>query len=119
MRVYPKSVQFFAFILFFCSVNIAATYAQVTKVTGVVKDKNTKQGLYSAVVSIKGSTSGTNTDLDGKFSLNVDLTNPQTLVVSYLGYEKTEVLVSKNKTSVEIFLTEVVVTSKEVTVQSS
>ncbi len=119
MRVYPKSVQFFAFILFFCSVNIAATYAQVTKVTGVVKDKNTKQGLYSAVVSIKGSTSGTNTDLDGKFSLNVDLTNPQTLVVSYLGYEKTEVQVSKNKTYVEVSLSELVVTSKEVTVQSS
>lgn len=119
MRVYPKSVQFFAFILFFCSVNIAASYAQVTKVTGVVKDKNTKQGLYSAVVSIKGSTSGTNTDLDGRFSLNVDLTNPQTLLVSYLGYEKTEIQVSKNKTFVEIFLTEVVVTSKEVTVQSS
>ncbi len=119
MRVYPKSVQIFAIILFFCAANIAVSFAQITKVTGVVKDKNTKQGLYSAVVSIKGSTSGTNTDLDGKFSLNVDLTNPQTLVISYLGYEKTEVQVSKNKTYVEVSLSELVVTSKEVTVQSS
>ena len=119
MRVHPKSVQFFAFILFLCSVNISETHAQITKVTGVVKDKSTKQGLYSAVVSVKGSTSGTNTDLDGKFSLNVDLTNPKTLVISYLGYEKTEVQVSKSKTYVDVLLSELVVTSKEVTVQSS
>lgn len=119
MRLYPNKTKLFAFIAILFSILFTETYAQVLKVTGTVKDKNTKLGLYSAVVSIKGSTSGTNTDFDGKFSLNVDLTNPQTLVISYLGYEKVEVQVSKTKTNIEVFLSENVVTSKEVTVQSS
>lgn len=119
MRLYPNKPKYFVLIALFLTVFISNSLAQLTKVTGLVKDKNTKQGLYSAVVSIKGSTSGTNTDLDGRFSLNVDLTNPQILVVSYLGYEKVEVQVSKSKTNIEVLLAENVVTSKEVTIQSS
>lgn len=119
MRLYPNKAKLIAITAVLFSLFITQSYAQLTKVTGTVKDKNTKQGLYSAVVSVKGSTTGTNTDLDGKFSLNVDLTNPQTLVISYLGYDKVEVLVSKNKTNIEVSLSENVVTSKEVTIQSS
>lgn len=119
MRLYPNRANHILVIVLFFTVFFTNSYAQITKVTGLVKDKNTKQGLYSAVVSVKGSTTGTNTDLDGRFSLNVDLTTPQTLVVSYLGYEKVEVQVSKNKTNIEVLLIENVVTSKEVTIQSS
>ncbi len=119
MRLYPNKAKFIAITALFFSLFITHSYAQLTKVTGTVKDKNTKQGLYSAVVSVKGSTTGTNTDLDGKFTLNVDLTNPQTLVISYLGYNKVEVQVSKTKTVIDVSLSENVVTSKEVTIQSS
>lgn len=106
-------------ILFLIILSSNNVYSQIQKVTGVVKDKNSKQGLYSAIVSIKGTSTGTNTDLDGKFSLNVDLSSSQTLVISYLGYNKVEVQVSQSKTYIEVFLSENVVTSKEVTVQSS
>jgi outer membrane receptor protein involved in Fe transport len=119
MRLYLNKAKFIAISAVLLSLFITQSYAQLTKVTGTVKDKNTKQGLYSAVVSVKGSTTGTNTDLDGKFSLNVDLTNPQTLIISYLGYNKVEVQVSKNKTNIDVSLSENVVTSKEVTIQSS
>ncbi len=93
--------------------------AQTQKISGVVKDKNTKQGIYSAVVSIKGTNVGTNTDIDGKFSLNIDLSSPKTLVISYLGYQSQEVQVSNARTNIEINLVENVVQSKEVIVQSS
>lgn len=93
--------------------------AQTQKISGVVKDKNTKQGIYSAVVSIKGTNVGTNTDIDGKFSLNIDLSSPKTLVISYLGYQSQEIQVSNARTNIEINLVENVVQSKEVIVQSS
>ncbi len=119
MRFYPHQTKLIVLLtttLFFFSTTV---FAQLQKVTGTVRDKNTKLALYSATVSVKGTTIGSNTDFDGKFSINVDLTTPQTLVVSYLGYEKVELQISKSKTNVDVFLTELVVTSKEVTVQSS
>lgn len=119
MRLSPNPTKLNAIIAFLFILISSNAFAQLQKVTGVVKDKNTKQGLYSAVVSVKGSTTGTNTDIDGKFSINVDLTNPQILVISYLGYEKVEIQISKSKTTLDVLLTENVVTSKEVVVQSS
>lgn len=103
-------------LLIICSWN---ALAQTQKVTGTVRDKKTKQGLYAATISVKGTTVATNADPDGRFSLSVDLSSPKTLVISYLGYQSQEVEVSKNKTSVDVSISENVVTSKEVTVQSS
>lgn len=119
MKFYDYSTKLITLVAIFILGICTQTFAQVQKVTGTVKDKNTKQPLYSATVSIKGSTVGANTDFDGKFSINVDLTTSQTLVVSYLGYEKVELQISKAKTNFDVFLSELVVTSKEVTVQSS
>ena len=57
-------------------------------VTGTVKDE-TGAPLPGVALLVKGTTSGTITDLDGKFS--IDVPNDATLVVSYLGYITTEV----------------------------
>ena len=40
-------------------------------ITGVVKDFNSKEPLIGATVLVKGTNSGTITDLDGKYSLNI------------------------------------------------
>jgi outer membrane receptor protein involved in Fe transport len=42
-----------------------------TKITGKVQDKNTGEALVGVTVSIKGTTNGTSTDLDGKYELIV------------------------------------------------
>src|SRR5574343_271447 len=119
MKFYSHPTKLITLIaLFFLGFSIQS-FAQLEKVSGTVRDKNTKQVLYSATVSIKGTAIGANTDFDGKFILNVDLSTPKTLVVSYLGYEKVEIQISKAKTNIDVYLSEVVVTSKEVTVQSS
>ena len=119
MRFYPYPTKLLTlFVVLFIGIS-SVSFAQLQKVTGTVRDKNTKQGLYAATVSIKGTTIGANTDIDGRFSINVDLNTPKVLVISYLGYEKSEVTISKTKTNVDINLSEVVVTSKEVTIQSS
>lgn len=61
---------------------------QTTKVNGtVVDDKG--QPIIGASVRVKGSTSGVITDLNGKFSLNVN--SPSTsILVSFMGYNEVE-----------------------------
>lgn len=92
--------------------------AQTTKVTGVIKDKSTRQPIYSATIVEKGTSNGTNSDFDGRFSINIDLSTPKILSVTYLGYKTMEVEVNRSKTTVDITLEENVVTSKEVVIQS-
>jgi TonB-linked SusC/RagA family outer membrane protein len=57
-------------------------------VTGTVTD-NSGETLIGASVLVKGTTSGTVTDIDGKFSVNVPA-NAEMLVVSYTGFATQE-----------------------------
>jgi TonB-linked SusC/RagA family outer membrane protein len=59
-------------------------------VTGQIVDKVTGDPLPGVNIIIKGTDTGTTTDADGMFELTVsDL--DQTLIVSYIGYERTEI----------------------------
>ncbi|MFH6601881.1 SusC/RagA family TonB-linked outer membrane protein [Maribacter algicola] len=60
-------------------------------VTGVVTDENGTP-LPGASVLVKGTTTGTTTDFDGNYTINVDSNG--TLVVSYIGYSSQEVAVN-------------------------
>ena len=55
-------------------------------IRGTVKDAHTAEALIGANVVVKGTTNGTVTDEDGKFSLTINQTLPVTLTISYLGY---------------------------------
>ncbi len=65
------------------------------KITGTVTDASDGSTLPGVSIIIKGTTTGTVTDIDGKYSLEVpdDIT---VLVFSYLGYEKVEALTDRN-----------------------
>lgn len=65
----------------------AAAFAQKT-VTGTVLDEY-DIGLPGVSVLVKGTTTGTATDIDGKFSLNVP-NDDAILVFSFIGYSKVE-----------------------------
>ena len=73
----------------------------VIAITGTVTDEN-NMALPGVSVLVKGTTRGTNTDVDGKFRLNVENVNA-TLVFSYVGYTNQEVVVG-NRTNFEIKL---------------
>ena len=76
------------------SANSSADYVQQTiKITGTVVD-NTGVPVIGANVVIKGTTNGTITDLDGKFSL--DGPPNATLIISYVGFIDQEVTVKGN-----------------------
>ena len=65
-----------------------ATQNQRMTVSGTVVDSQ-DQSVIGATVMEKGTTNGTVTDVDGKFSLNVQAN--ATLVISYLGFKSQEV----------------------------
>ena len=67
-------------------------FAQKVSITGVVKDA-AGESIIGASVIEKGTTNGTITDFDGKFTLNVS--NKATLVISYIGYTTQEIAASK------------------------
>ena len=78
-----KNLLFVA--LFFC----AATVIGQTRISGTVVDE-TNEGLPGASVVIKGTTNGTQTDFDGKFTLSAN-SNSGTVVISFVGYKTKEV----------------------------
>lgn len=63
---------------------------QTKKITGAIKDEN-GEAVIGANVSVKGTTTGTITDIDGNFSLEAQ--QGATLLISYIGYETQEITV--------------------------
>ena len=79
----------FFFILIGLFVSLSALAQKIT-VTGQVKDPS-NEGIIGASVVEKGTTNGTMTDMDGKFSLTV---SPKaTLTITYIGYKSQEIAV--------------------------
>lgn len=70
------------------------------KITGTVVDQ-TGTPVIGANVMVKGTTNGTITDMDGKFTLDVD--KGATLIVSYIGFTSQEIKVgNQTKLSIEL-----------------
>jgi outer membrane receptor for ferrienterochelin and colicin len=61
------------------------------EISGVLFDKQTGEALIGASVLVKGTTTGTTTDADGKFQLKVTEQPPLTILFSYVGYTTQEV----------------------------
>ena len=74
----------------FCALDVQA---QQIYWKGQVKDAVSGEPMIGVSVRVKGTGSGTITDFDGKFTLNVS--NKATLVISYIGYTTQEIAASK------------------------
>jgi hypothetical protein len=78
---------------------ISCTYpvaSQVTKIMGRVIDAETKEPIPFANVFFEGTTIGVTSDFDGKFSIETK-TPSDSLIASYMGYEKQARPVFKNR----------------------
>lgn len=75
---------------------------QKRKISGIVKDKNGEPIIGANIVE-EGTTNGTVTDIDGKFSLNVE--NDATIHISYIGYSEQRIATT-GKTAFNITLSE-------------
>lgn len=87
--------------------------AQTTKVTGRIIDEK-GEAIIGAQVSVKGSKSGTASDIDGNFTLTAN--SQDILKISYIGYESIEIPVKQVLTKKAITLSEQAMNLDEVVV---
>lgn len=86
-----------------CSLTASQIIAQ-RSISGVVSNTADNEPLIGVNVYEKGTSSGTITDLDGKFIINVANENA-TLVFSYVGFTEQEVLLN-GRTNIEVSMAE-------------
>jgi TonB-linked SusC/RagA family outer membrane protein len=75
-----------------CVLAILTSFAQERTITGTILDDKSAP-LQSATVSEKGGTASTQTDLNGKFRINVSAAT-KALVISFVGMQTTEVSIA-------------------------
>ncbi|QRR00678.1 TonB-dependent receptor [Dyadobacter sandarakinus] len=71
-------------------------------VTGTVLDATSDTPLVGATVTIKGTTNGDATDANGQFELVTGQKLPFTVIVSFLGYAKKEVVVNGGNITIKL-----------------
>lgn len=79
------------FLTLFLALLVQISFAQERMVSGIVSD-NSGMPIPGVNVIVKGTTSGTQTDFDGKFSIKA--ASSQTLVFSFVGMKTREVVAS-------------------------
>jgi hypothetical protein len=112
-KKWMNSLAVLLFVLGLSAQNVA--YAQKAvpekaapgEISGIVKDQSSKEVLPFTTVVIKGTVTGTVTDMDGAFRLTNLQPGDYTLQISYIGYTKKEVSVTlkageKKKTVIEM-----------------
>ena len=85
-----KQIKLFS-ILMMLVLCCGTVFAQGITITGTITDAKTSESLPGASVVLKGTTQGTISDMDGKYSISA--TPGATLVISYIGYDTKEVKV--------------------------
>ncbi len=90
-RIFTISGLVLCFFLF-----ISSAFAQNVAVKGKVTDAASGETLVGVSVTVKGTTTGTQTDVNGAFSLSAP--SNATLVFSYIGYVSQEVAVNSQAT---------------------
>lgn len=87
---------------------------QTIKVNGSITDAVTGEPILGANVTIEGTTSGTVTDIDGKFTIDVP-SQQSVLVISFVGYLSEKVVVG-NQTTIDLKLAPGIKSLEEVVV---
>lgn len=79
----------FLLVLSVCFIAFGQVLAQSQTISGTVRNAADDEPIIGASVQVKGTSKGTITDIDGKFSLSVDPNS--VLVVSFIGMSTQEV----------------------------
>ncbi|WP_420573889.1 carboxypeptidase-like regulatory domain-containing protein [Kordia sp.] len=82
------------------------TITSAQELEGFILDEKTKEPLFGVSVYFDGTTNGTSTNGEGKFSIRYKASTKSALVVSYLGYETQLFDVRKLTNGMSIYLKE-------------
>ncbi len=91
-------ISLFAFIALLAT---GSAFAQEVAITGRITDGSTGESLPGVNILLKGTSAGTTTDLDGRFSLPAPTNG--TLVVSFIGYTTQEIAI-EGRTTIDVGL---------------
>ncbi len=110
-RIYPttnisKPLKEGLLALFFLMITLSGQ-AQERTISGTVTTSDTKETLPGTSISIKGTTTGTTTDINGNYTLRVP-SGTVILMVSYIGYVTQEIdATNLNVVDIELQPTEI------------
>jgi len=102
------------FLALIAFVGLNFLHAQTVQITGTVTSAEDGMPIPGASVQVKGTTIGTSSDADGKYSLGVPQT-ATTLVFSFVGIATTEVEIA-GRTVIDVALESEFVTLEEIVV---
>ncbi|MFD1630930.1 SusC/RagA family TonB-linked outer membrane protein [Pseudopedobacter beijingensis] len=88
-------------LLFFYLISVSCVFGQNIKISGTVKDASDQGPLIGVAVNVKGSTTATQTDVNGNFTINAPTNG--VLTFSYIGYTTKEVAIN-NQTTMSVSL---------------
>lgn len=74
---------------------ITQIQAQNLQIKGIITSREDKEPLIGATIKIKGTSTGTVTDINGNYTLNTS-TNNKSLIIEYLGMKSIQVPIPKN-----------------------
>ncbi len=106
-----KALLLLAFV-----VTTFALFAQTKTISGTITDATTKEPLVGATVLVKGTQTGTTTDANGKFTLDVPA-GAKAITISYVGTITRDLPVTN--TNWNVAMEQVDIPGKEVVVTSS
>ena len=79
-------------------------FAQTRQITGLVTDNDTKEAVLGASVGVKGTSQGTQTDVEGRYKLTLPGNGPVVLTFSFIGYKTIQVNVPASQSVVNVKL---------------
>lgn len=85
------TTRFFTLLIFLFLIR---TISVAQQIRGTIRDAKSSEPIIGATVLLKGTNTGTTTDLDGKFDLETTLSVPFIVVISFVGYESQELNVN-------------------------
>ena len=106
-------VKFLLALLLFIGVTQAK--AQVFTASGTVKENSNGNPLAGVSITVKGTKQTTTSNSTGNFTINVN-SKSAVLVLKYVGYKATEVVVTADKANLNVMMEEEVNSLKEIVI---
>jgi outer membrane receptor protein involved in Fe transport len=93
--------------------------AQSVTISGTVTDKATNEPIPGVGITVKGKSTATVTNSNGKYALSITEKPPFTIIISYVGYTSVEKEISGNTSNLNVELETGVILGQEVVVSAS
>jgi outer membrane receptor protein involved in Fe transport len=110
-------IKVFVFLVLFFVVSYVQ--AQRVSISGYITDKSTTAPIAGVGIKVEGTTIGTSTDQQGRFSLQVTTKLPVTIIISYIGYTTIVQQVNNNNAVIHAAMETEAILGQEVVISAS